>query len=101
MMTSVDVNGTTTSKTISLSQSAIDDLLSLGLGMPLEPVQQQQHQSTSLLDNLRCGHASDSWTPVDATTSDTCEFSYQKKFFVLSTLNDHGLGVGNFLSQNL
>uniref|UniRef100_A0A914EN03 Histone RNA hairpin-binding protein RNA-binding domain-containing protein n=1 Tax=Acrobeloides nanus TaxID=290746 RepID=A0A914EN03_9BILA len=71
MMTSVDANGTTTSKTISLSQSAIDDLLSLGLGMPSEPVQQQQHQSTSLLDNPRGGHASDSWTPAGATTSDT------------------------------
>jgi len=70
-MTSVDANGTTTSKTVSLSQSAIDDLLSLGLGMPSEPVQQQQYQSTSLLDNPWGGHAPDPWTPVGATTSDT------------------------------
>jgi hypothetical protein len=72
-MTSVDANGTTTSKTVSLSQSAIDDLLSLGLGMPSEPVYQQQHQSTSLLDNPWGGHAPDPWTPVGATTSDSCE----------------------------
>lgn len=51
----------------SLSQSAIDDLLSLGIGIP-QP-QQQTPTSNGLLENPWGGPAPDPWTPANATTS--------------------------------